>query len=293
MAPSPKYYVWTADGKPFTLMRPARALQGALQAHGLTVYAYPNEAHQRANPPEDHTPYSASGWPVGSAYGIGHAIDVMPRTDTPAGRAENAALARKLIADRNAGVPGVLWIKYLNWTDESGICRQERWMPNHTSTTSTDKGHIHVSGRSDCDTDARADSYDPLTPAGVTMASVLTGDEQRRLKNVDEYAYGIASEADPLPNIVGGAGAAVVVPNLPYQRAKRLEQKVDELLARPAAGGMTPAEQEAQAQAIADRVLAVLATKIGDVVTQALLGPEVRAAAVEDARQGANLAEDS
>lgn len=293
MAPSPAYYVWIAGGKPYRLIRPAAALQRALRGHGLTVYDYPNETHLRASTPEDHTPFSATGWPGSSAYGVGHAIDVMPRADTSAARAENANLARKLIADRNAGVPGTLWIKYLNWTDESGTCRQERWMPNHTSRSSTDKGHIHVSGRSDCDNDARADFYDPLTPAGVTMASVLTSNEQRQLTNVDEYGYGVAQELDPLPNIHGGSGALVAVPNLPAQRAKRIELGVNALLARPVAGGMTPEEREAQAEDIANRVLAVLATKIGDVITQALAGPEVRAAAVEDARQGANLAEDS
>lgn len=162
MAPSPAYYVWISNGKPYKLIRPAAALQGALRGHGLTVYDYPNEAHLRASTPEDHTPFSATGWPVKSAYGVGHAIDVMPRSDSAAGRAENADIARKLIADRNASVPGVLWIKYINWTDEAGICRQERWTPNHTSRTSTDKGHIHISGRSDCDNDTRADTYDPM-----------------------------------------------------------------------------------------------------------------------------------
>ena len=169
MAPSREFYVWVGAGRPYALMRPAAALQRVLRGHGLTVYDYPDEGHLRASTPEDHTPFSATGWPVKSAYGIGHALDVMPRADTAAGRAENAAIARRLIADRNAGVPGVAWIKYINWTDERGVCRQERWMPNHTTRSSTDKGHIHISGRSDCDNDPRADGYDPLGDDMIDM----------------------------------------------------------------------------------------------------------------------------
>lgn len=156
------YLLWNTGGRPYALMRPARDLQRILRGHGLTVYDYPDESHLKADTPEDHTPFSVTGWPIASAYGIGHALDVMPRADTAAGRAENAAIARRLIRDRNAGVPGVAWIKYINWTDEAGVCRQERWMPNHTTRSSTDKGHIHASGRSDCDNDTRAATYDPL-----------------------------------------------------------------------------------------------------------------------------------
>ncbi|GAB3835125.1 hypothetical protein ACFPIJ_11410 [Dactylosporangium cerinum] len=170
MAPSLAYFAWLARLRPYTLMRPAAALQRNLKRHGLTVYDYPDDDHLRASTPEDHTPFSATGWPLKSAFGIGHGLDVMPRTDTAAGRAENAAIARQLIKDRDADRSGVLWIKYINWTDERGVCRQERWMPNRTTRSSTDKGHIHISGRSDCDDDARAETYDPLSEGDPFMA---------------------------------------------------------------------------------------------------------------------------
>lgn len=167
MASAFGYAYWRDHGRPYALMRPAKALQRTLQGHGLTVYDYPNAAHLQANTPEDHTPFSVTGWPRASGYGIGHALDVMPRNDSDAARRENANVARQLIQDRDAGVPGVMWVKYINWTDERGNCQQVRWMDDdhpltHTTRSSSDRGHIHISGRSDCDDDDRAGGYDPI-----------------------------------------------------------------------------------------------------------------------------------
>jgi hypothetical protein len=177
---SQAYHDWLRAGRPYTLIRPARALQAALQAHGLTVWDFPNEEHQKAEPPEDHTPYSATGWPGANQRWKARGLDIMPRSDAKAHRRENADIARQLIRDRDAGVPGVMWIKYINWTDEDGTCRQERWTTGgsplqRTTRTSRDKGHVHVSGRSDADNDTRADSYDPIARTrGDDDVSALT-----------------------------------------------------------------------------------------------------------------------
>lgn len=166
------YWDWLAAGKPYTLIRPAKALQRNLRAHGLTVYDYPDQSHLEASTPQDHTPFSVTGWPGPNARWKARGLDIMPRDGTASGRKENADIARRLIRDRDAGVPGVMWIKYLNWTDEAGVCRQERWMtagqPLHRETrSSTDRDHIHISGRSDVDDDARAEDYDPLASGGL------------------------------------------------------------------------------------------------------------------------------
>lgn len=162
------YRDWLNAGRPYTLIRPAKAVQAALRGHGLTVYDYPNDAHLQADVPEDHTPFSVTGWPGANRRWKARALDVMPRSGSLAHRRENADIARQLIRDRDAGVPGAMWIKYINWTDESGVCRQERWMDaaaplRRTTRTSTDAGHIHISGRSDVDDDTRADGYNPIT----------------------------------------------------------------------------------------------------------------------------------
>lgn len=122
------------------------------------------------------------------------------------------------------------------------------------------------------------------TQQGVTMASVLTADEQRRLQNGDEYPYGFAGELDPLPNIHGGGGALVAVPNLPLQRAKRIEQKLDALALAPAA-----VLSETQMDDLAQRMFDKLAAKFGEALVSALMDPR----AIEAFRQGANAAEDT
>ena len=121
------YRDWLNAGRPYTLIRPARAVQAVLRGYGLTVYDYPNDAHLKANTPEDHTPFSVTGWPGQNRRWKARALDVMPRSGSRLHRKENADIARQLIRDRDAGVPGAMWIKYINWTDENGACRQERW----------------------------------------------------------------------------------------------------------------------------------------------------------------------
>ncbi|MET7417438.1 hypothetical protein [Dactylosporangium sp. NPDC005555] len=161
------YRDWLAAGQPYTLIRPAKAVQRTLRGYGLTVYDYPNEEHQKANTPEDHTPYSVTGWPGTNKRWRARALDVMPRSGSATHRKENADIARQLIKDRDAGHPGAMWIKYINWTDEKGNCNQERWTDaasplRRTTRSSSDDGHIHISGRSDADDDDRADEYDPI-----------------------------------------------------------------------------------------------------------------------------------
>lgn len=107
----------------------------------------------------------------------------------------------------------------------------------------------------------------PGIASGEATMSVLTGDEQRRLKNVDEYAYGIAKELDPLPNITGGAGVITPVPNLPLQRIKALVDKVDQLVARPTAGNVTPTPE--QWAALTNDLRTLLETLFAEKVGQA------------------------
>lgn len=172
--PSLAYNQWLAEGEPYTLMRPAKDVQRTLQSHGLVVFDYPDESHLQAVPPEDHTPFSATGWPKFSARWIAHAIDIMPRRNVPSwvANAENTAIARRLIADKRAGVPGAAWIKYINWTDENGKTWHTSWQPDERTVSSSDSGHVHVSGRSDMDDYVGAADYDPLEVNDVTAEDV-------------------------------------------------------------------------------------------------------------------------
>jgi hypothetical protein len=228
------YRDWLSAGRPYTLIRPAKAVQATLRGYGLTVYDYPNDTHLQAAPPEDHTPFSVTGWPGQNRRWKARALDVMPRADSAAARNENAAIARQLIRDRDAGVPGAMWIKYINWTDEFGICRQERWTnaaaPLQRATkVSSDRGHIHISGRSDVDDDTRADEYDPIARLQGKEYSVS---DSALIDNAERGVTALIAGTDPIQfDYPWNDQAAKGFPN----PLVRLEKKVDALLAAAAA----------------------------------------------------------
>lgn len=159
------YSPWRNQGSPYTLVRPVLALVNNISRHGITVFHYPNDQHLQSSNPQDHTPYSTTKWPSGilGIDGKGRALDVMPRSGSYEHRKENADIARRLIRDRDARDPRVMCIKYLNWTDENGVCRNENWKSGtRVTSSSTDVGHIHISTRTDYDNSSATDNYDPL-----------------------------------------------------------------------------------------------------------------------------------
>jgi len=194
------YRDWLKAGRPYTLIRPAKAVQAAVRGYGLTVYDYPNDAHLQASIPEDHTPFSVTGWPGQNRRWNARALDIMPRSDSSAHRKENADIARQLIRDRDAGYPGAMWIKYLNWTDENGNCKQERWTDagaplRRTTRSSTDRGHVHISGRSDVDDDDRADGYDPIARMQGRDYSVT---DSQLIANAERGVTALVAGTDPI-----------------------------------------------------------------------------------------------
>lgn len=160
------YYHWVSAGKPYTDCRPIAHVAANIRRHGYTVYTAGDSHHQLNDPPEDHTAFSATGWPVPSAFGVGHAMDIMPPTAAMVARGlpTLAQLAGQIYADRLAGHEGAGWLKYQNWepSGTGGPCIQDSWEPNHRRANSTDRGHIHNSARSDMDRSTIADDYDPV-----------------------------------------------------------------------------------------------------------------------------------
>ncbi|HEY0697385.1 MAG TPA: hypothetical protein VGD43_06205, partial [Micromonospora sp.] len=130
--------------------------------YGYTVYDLGNREHLEHEPPEDHTPYSATGYPRRARYGVGYAIDIMPpRRGLPS----LPLLGAQLLADRKAGVPGISWLKYMNWEPKgnyTGPCYQESWRPRYARRRSGDRGHIHLSGLTGFETSAIGSGYDPV-----------------------------------------------------------------------------------------------------------------------------------
>jgi hypothetical protein len=166
---SAAYTAWVADGRPWKFSRPVRSLGDQLRAHGYTVYYEGDDRHLQKDTPEDHTPFSATGWPVKSPYPYCNATDIMPPKDGQVSKLTGRrlpslqALGAQLRRDRLDGHPAVQFVKFMNWEpegDNTGPCYQDSWRPDYARRDSTDRGHIHVSGRSDMHLSAVADGYD-------------------------------------------------------------------------------------------------------------------------------------
>lgn len=165
---------WVADGSPYRLAIPPLQLLHTLVGYGYTVEYYPDYAHQIATPAEDHTAYSQTGWPITAAYGVGWADDIMPHSDprmpTP------GQLGAKMVADKQAGRPELVPLKYINWTDAASNCWHDKWQPDHVQTASSDRGHTHVSFRSDMEKSTAMANYDPV----AELLGMKTAEEPMR-----------------------------------------------------------------------------------------------------------------
>lgn len=183
------YRNWLAAGEPYQLAEWMNDVVETMQDHGYTVYHYPDISHLTTDQPQDHAPFSYTGWPIDSPFGKGFGVDIMPKN----GDARSLApLARQIIADKDAGHPALAGLKYINWTDGNGSVWQTSWKPTKATRPNTDKGHIHLSGRSDS-AHWRAVGYDPIARmngeddmAGIedVITMVMNGSDQ------DGYAKG-------------------------------------------------------------------------------------------------------
>lgn len=162
------YRQWTQDGSPWSPATCIADLARTLRGHGFTVYTIGDvNSHLKADPPEDHCPYSATPWPGAQPYPRVLACDVMP-----GGSMDWRALGERIVADRAAGKPGTEWIKYINYTDRAGNVWHASWQPGYTRRPSSDTGHIHISARTDhVDTHV---SYDPVTGGGTPTPAPVT-----------------------------------------------------------------------------------------------------------------------
>src|SRR5688572_9617268 len=176
--PSADFYRWQAAGEPYTDARPVATLTKLLRGYGYTVWTRGNDAHMQAVPPEDHTPFSQTGWPVASPEWYGHAVDIMPQ-GIPAGLPNLAQLGAQLFNDKTANVPGARLLKYMNWEPKGagGPCYHDAWQPTHKRSNSTDRGHIHGSFRSDATHSNEMTGYDPVQRWRDSMAEPLTKDQ--------------------------------------------------------------------------------------------------------------------
>lgn len=157
MATSAQHRQWVRSGSNYKVAYPIAALRDTLRGYGYTVYDMGNTEHLDHIPPEDHTPFSETGWPIKTPYGWVTAGDIMPDGDVPLTLQE---LGAQLFADVNNGL--LPWVKYMNWGPTSNRAAvHDSWQPGHARRTSSDTGHIHISSRSDVTQNAYA-PYDPV-----------------------------------------------------------------------------------------------------------------------------------
>lgn len=176
---------WINRGRPDSgLARPLAQLRDVLRAAGFTVYDWPDDSHLDAEPPEDHTFYSETGWPSTSPKWWRHAIDIMPKPG-PDGAAQLYDLGNRIYLDRAAGK--ITWLKYINtprWRGQLDQARQYRWEPGLQVGSSSDVGHIHMSCITGVETlDA---PYNPLVPMGAAgeegdMSALFTDNLAREI----------------------------------------------------------------------------------------------------------------
>src|SRR5262249_34680315 len=150
---SAQHRAWIRAGSPISgLIRPLAKLRDRLRGQGYTVFDIGDEGHLDNQPPEDHTPYSETGWPDPSPQVWLPALDIMPPRAS-SGLPSLQDLGAQLFADKQAGHPGTAWLKYMNWgPDNNDVAVQDSWQPHHHNNDSGDTGHIHLSGRTDMQT---------------------------------------------------------------------------------------------------------------------------------------------
>jgi len=140
------YYQWVSAGKPLTPCIPIRQVVERLKlafpkAAAKNLFSwYANDAHYEAEPAQDHTPFSQTGWPLPSPWYVVFATDIMHRPDLGV---DCHKLFAYWIAEARAG--RMRWLKYLIWQGKSYDVRNE-WAPR---SASGHFDHIHMSTRTD------------------------------------------------------------------------------------------------------------------------------------------------
>lgn len=157
------YRQWLADGSPWHDAKCIGSFAATMRGRGYTVYTIGAvDTHLDIPVPEDHAPFSHTPWPGPQPYPAVLACDIMP-----GGEVDLATVGAQIYADKQAGHPGLAWLKYMNWTDADGNCWHDTWMPNHVRRPSTDRGHIHLSARTDYVNTPT--SYDPIEELPVAL----------------------------------------------------------------------------------------------------------------------------
>lgn len=156
------YYNWVSAGKPWHKATPVAQYQAAFLAAGWPVTSLGtlgDTAHLTADRPQDHTPFSVTGWPGVNPYPYVLAFDAghLPAQGFDMG----PVVARWLQDARDGKTP---WVKYIVWRGQLYDVRRD-WEP---SGASGHYDHAHVSFRTDWYTKTIG-GYTVVTTGGTTV----------------------------------------------------------------------------------------------------------------------------
>lgn len=137
------FFSWVSDGSPHTLSVPVAQYKAQLVAHEFAignVGTIGDPDHLQADPPQDHTPFSVTGWPRPSEYPYVHALDL-------SGTSRKGLSWRDVAWHwiREARARKTPWVKYIT-IDQKRYDVRNDWEPVPASGHTE---HVHVSIRTD------------------------------------------------------------------------------------------------------------------------------------------------
>jgi len=178
----PTYAYWRAHGSVWHPAQPIAQFASALWPLHGEVGTIGNQAHLTANPPEDHCPFSHTGWPIPNIYPYVCAIDYS---------------GPKWVLTRNwwlynAFLGFMPWAKYINTGEGMEYTHADGFTHGHKNS---DLGHVHMSIRSDWTHKSIGDFH-------VTAPHLTFGDEgnpvrvaQRLCHTTVDGIFGPATQA--------------------------------------------------------------------------------------------------
>lgn len=241
------YQQWVNAGRPLTPARPVRDVVDRMKvaypkAAAKNIFSwYANEAHYTAVPPQDHTPFSATGWPGVSPRWYVFATDIMHRVDL--GVDCNVLFPYWLKEAKAGRFPS---LKYIIWQARL-YSVQNNW---NSQANSDHFDHIHLSFRTDF-RDTPLGSWS-LIPGG----NQSQGDDVARIFQFPAGAYWLAKGDGTRETIINqddmnravalypgaqypGVDEGKVFPAPSLDKLGWTEDKVDRLIGRKYVPGST------------------------------------------------------
>lgn len=261
------YHNWVAAGRPFTLATPVRLYRDAFRAAGWpanSLGTIGNEAHLQASTPQDHTPFSTTGWPGRHPYPYVLAFDVSHQVSR---ETELDSIVAHWLSQARAGATP--WVKYIIYKGHSYDVRSG-WVAR---TASGHYDHAHTSFRTDYVTTS-VGAW-PIIGRGSSMPSTDTG---RNVwgETISSPSLNYSQPAGEwLKWVLSGARDTA----LGLTKMDALGAKLDLLLARPQA----EIDPVALGQALAsnagfvDAVASAVAQRVGEIPTPAQIAQAIGA----------------